>query len=69
MASTGHWPVLGGDSPPGKDEALECLLAPVFMGSTPSVPSGQWPDGTGESPVPPFRISGFFRISTVGFRI
>ena len=57
--STGHWPVPSGDPPLGTGKTIELFRAPVFSASVLSLPSGQWPDGTGGSPVPPVPISEF----------
>ena len=57
--STGHRPVPGGDSPPGMEQAREQFGASVFSSHILPVPSGHWPDGTGESPVPPILTSEF----------
>jgi len=57
--STGDPPVPGGDSPPGTGETHEFFCASFYRASVSSVPSGQWPDGTGGSPVLPVPTSEF----------
>ncbi|MDQ6632895.1 MAG: hypothetical protein M3Y82_14260, partial [Verrucomicrobiota bacterium] len=59
MGSTGHWPVLSGDSPLGMGAAHQFMEAFVSNNDVPGVPSGQWPDETGESPVLPIFIAVF----------
>src|ERR1019366_1625728 len=63
MGSTGHWPVPSGDPPLETGKAPEIFRASVSVCQTPPVPSGQWPDGTGGSPVLPSSTSrlGFIR--------
>jgi len=64
LGGTGHWPVPSGDPPLGTGKTIELFRAPVFSASVRSLPSGQWPDGTGGSPVPPVPISEFgFNVS------
>jgi len=57
--STGDPPVPGGDSPPGTGETHELFCTSFSRTSVASVPSGQWPDGTGGSPVLPVPTSEF----------
>ncbi len=59
MGSTGRWPLPSGDSPLGTGEA--CELARAFFSSANilPIPSTQWPDGTGGSPVLPMAASVF----------
>ena len=57
--STGHWPVSSGDPPLGTGTARELFHASVATANVLPVPSGQWPDGTGGSPMPPISISEF----------
>src|ERR1017187_9286448 len=59
VGSTGHWPVPSGDPPLGTGKAPGIFRASVFSASVRSLPSGQWPDGTGGSPVLPIPISEF----------
>ena len=51
--STGHWPVPSGDPPLGTGSVPGLFGAATFQGSLSVIPSGQWPDGTGGSPVLP----------------
>ncbi|MEO6034597.1 MAG: hypothetical protein ABIQ35_05025 [Verrucomicrobiota bacterium] len=59
MGSTGHRPVPSGDPPLGIGRSHELYRASVSNGDLLPVPSGQWPDGTGGSPVLPISISEF----------
>jgi hypothetical protein len=54
--STGHWPVPGGYQPPGMGKARELFSPVIFTAHVLPVASGQWPDGTGGSPVLPMEI-------------
>src|ERR1019366_7645054 len=65
--STGHWPVPSGDPPLGTGKAPGVFRASVFSANVLSLPSGQWPDGTGGSPVPPFPVSEFGLRSTLAY--
>ena len=49
MGRTGHWPVPAGDSPAGREGRQET----IWCVPSATVPSGESPLGTGESPVPP----------------
>ena len=57
-----------GDPPLGTGKAPGIFRASVFSASVLSLPSGQWPDDTGGSPVPPIPISEFGFKSRVGER-
>jgi len=57
--STGNLPVPRGDSPRGTGKDVRLFLCSPEPVNAHSLPSGQWPDGTGESPVPPTPISEF----------
>ena len=57
--STGNLPVPRGDPPRGTGRSLRNYLCMRGEGDVPSLPSGQWPDGTGGSPVPPISTSEF----------
>ena len=59
VGSTGHWPVPSGDPPLGTPAALALFAARFFRVQVLAVPSGQWPDGTGGSPVLPIPTSEF----------
>jgi hypothetical protein len=67
MGSTGDSPVPGGDPPPGREKARTLFRAVVSRANVSPVPSGQWPDGTGGSPVPPIplRISGSNQVGDI----
>ena len=54
--STGHWPVPSGYQPLGTGKAHEVIHALVSKFHVLLVPSGQWPDGTGGSPVLPILL-------------
>ena len=56
---TGHWPVPSGDPPLGTGQAHELFYTSVFSENLLPIPSGQWPGGTGGSPVPPIPTSEF----------
>ena len=56
---TGHWPVPSGDPPLGTGKAHEFFRASVAIATALPVPSGQWPDSAGESPVLPIPTSEF----------
>ena len=51
--STGHQPVSSGDPPIGTEAAPELSPTSLAESSPPAIPSGQWPDGTDESPALP----------------
>jgi hypothetical protein len=51
--------VPSGDPPLGTGKAPELFRTSVFSANVLSLPSGQWPDGTGGSPVLPIPISEF----------
>ena len=51
--STGNLPVPRGDPPHGTGRRLRNNSCVHGQGDVPALPSGQWPDGTGGSPVPP----------------
>ena len=57
--STGNLPVPRGDPPRGMGKPAQHVLGVCGQGDVPSLPSGQWPDGTGGSPVPPISTSEF----------
>src|SRR5882672_9655033 len=57
--SPGQWPGPSGDPPLGIGKAREPFRTSISDTDVLPVPSGQWPDGTGESPVPPVPISEF----------
>ena len=59
LGGTGDPPVPGGDSPPGTGGRGERFRTPAFLGPPAVIPSGQWPDGTGQWPVPPSSTSEF----------
>src|ERR1019366_3002743 len=67
VGGTGHRPVPSGDPPLGTGQARGIFRASVFSASVRSLPSGQWPDGTGGSPVPPIPISEFGLKSTLAY--
>ena len=57
--STGNLPVPRGDPPRGTGRRARYFLCALGPGDVPALPSGQWPSGTGGSPVPPSSISEF----------
>ena len=59
VGSTGHWPVPSRDPPLGTGQTHELFRASISSSNVPPVPSGQWPDGSGGSPVLPILISEF----------
>ena len=59
VGGTGDPPGPCGDSPHGTSKGDEFCLAPVCLGTLAVIPSGQWPDGTGQWPVPPISTSVF----------
>ena len=56
VGSTGHWPVPFGDSPNGTGGTLSQYPGPFLCREPHCVPPGQWPGGTGGSPVLPLRL-------------
>ncbi len=56
MGSTGHRPVPPGDSPGGKAKTTQRDKVSHSARVHPTVPFGESPNGTGESPVPPLVI-------------
>jgi valyl-tRNA synthetase len=54
--STGHWPVPSGDSPDGTAGGAGIQDAGVSNPTTPHIPVGGSPTGTGGSPVPPGKM-------------
>jgi hypothetical protein len=52
----GHWPVPGGYQPPGTGKTRKFFRPVIFITHVLPVPSGQWTDGTGGSPVLPMEI-------------
>ena len=59
LGSTGHWPVPSGDPPLGTGKPSALFRVPVSVPTSALVPSGQWPHGTGGSPVLPLPTSEF----------
>jgi hypothetical protein len=51
LGSTGHWPVPSGYQPLGMEKTRKIFRAVVFTANVLPIPSGQWPDDTGGSPV------------------
>ncbi|MEO5804650.1 MAG: hypothetical protein ABIR24_14085 [Verrucomicrobiota bacterium] len=60
LGSTGHWPVPSGDPPLGTEKTHDLFRASISRANVLPIPSGQWPDGTGESPVLPIRTFNYF---------
>ncbi|MDQ6632360.1 MAG: hypothetical protein M3Y82_11510 [Verrucomicrobiota bacterium] len=54
--SIGHRPAPSGDSPFGIEKEHELFQASLSSNNVLSIPSGQWPNGTGGSPVLPIRV-------------
>src|SRR5882672_8015208 len=69
LGSPGHWPGPSGDPPLGMGKAPELFRMSTSRANALSIPSGQWPDGTGESPVPPAPISEIGFKSIAGLRL
>ena len=65
MGGTGYQPVPSGDSPDGMGATAVFAKARRNLSTSPSIPPGQWPGGTGESPVPP----AVMKYPRGGFRI
>ena len=59
MGGTGDPPVPSGDSPLGMGGRNKLFRTRTFLGTPAVIPSGQWPDGTGQWPVPPALTSAF----------
>jgi hypothetical protein len=53
LGGTGRWPVPGGYQPPGTGKTRKFFSPVIFTATALPIPSGQWPDGTGGSPVLP----------------
>ncbi|MEO5803723.1 MAG: alpha-glucuronidase family glycosyl hydrolase [Verrucomicrobiota bacterium] len=63
---TGHRPVPSGDSALGTGKTPELFRASVSNVNVLRIPSGQWPDGTGGSPVLP--ITSKFKMPSLNFQ-
>src|SRR5881409_1763476 len=58
LGSTGHWPVLSGDSPDGTGATVRGNRHGLFATLLAQVPVGGSPTGAGGSPAPPIFKTG-----------